>query len=102
MAKVCLRKRFTTPKVVSQTNCKGGRGLEGEVTLPGGEGSKRNGLRYNLWGCEAAPHRGQVLIAHNSTVNIRTKMHRLHIADFCSPCMSRLNDEPMIIAYNTQ
>ena len=44
------RERFTTPKVTSQTKWgKGGRGLEAqvthEVTLPGGEGSKRNGLR---------------------------------------------------------
>ena len=51
-------------------------------------------MRCNLWGCETAPHRGQVLIAHNSTVNIKTKMHT---KDLCSPCMSRLNDESMTI-----
>ena len=69
----------------------------------GGEGSKRNGLRCNLWGCETAPHRGQVLIAYNSTVNIKTTERCTDCtADFCSPCMPRLNDESMIIVYNTQ
>ena len=97
-----LRKRFTTPKVTSQT--KGAReGSRGRGNVTGRvEGSKRNGLRCNLWGCETAPHRGQVLIAHNSTVNLKTKMHRLHTANFCSPCMPTLNDEPMIIVYNSQ
>ena len=56
-------------------------------------------VKLHRTGCETAPHRGQVLIAHNSTVNIETRMHT---ADLCSPCMSRLNDESMIIVYNTQ
>ena len=40
----------------------------------------------------------QMLIAHNSTVNIKTKMHT---KDLCSPCMSRLDDKSTTIVYNT-